>query len=135
MNNSQYMEFFHQIYNIKYENSAEYANPYRQRQFDFDDDNHNSSTFKEWVILCPVKFQGADISPYYISKEYHVAPYSKPYKPGRFLIGSSLLAAPNQKYDTVILAEEPATPYSKSGLNIELFYLRMRKHIFPGIVG
>lgn len=133
-----FSHIFQQIYTINSENYAEYSNPYRLLEFKFDE----SDSFKEWVFLCPLKdwhlwgMHFGNISyihSYYVSKEYHVAPYNKPYKPGRFIIGSRLPLLQDPKYNVMILAEEPARANLETDFSVELHYLRLRKHIRPGM--
>lgn len=121
----------HEIYTYT-NNSMEYTNPYRPKQFILP-----TFRFTEYVFFCPFKDTfdlDDDEEPtgmhFFISKEYNVGPFSNHYMPGRFLMGSDPY---NHDDIMVLLAEEPAVFYAEPGFNVELYYLRIRKYIRPGI--
>lgn len=82
----------------------------------------------EYAFICLLKERNEDtssrkrITPIYVSKEYNVGLLPGSYKPARFLFGEYNIGLWNE----IFLAEEPAkvTPNG----NIELEYLRLRKH-------
>ena len=128
-NYSRYSDILSEIYSYKDPGrDHEYNNPYKLKEFIFND----SVSLKEHVFLCPLK-KGYDdeiIIPHHVSKEYNVGPFAEPYMAGRFIL-SIILPQHSNSYN-VFLAEEPATALMESDLNVELYYLHMRKYIQPG---
>lgn len=57
----------------------------------------------------------------------------QPYKPGRFIFGRDFQNR-KMEYDRALLAEEPAIAYEEKGFDVELYYLKIRKHVQLGKV-
>lgn len=111
-----------------FHHSYEYSNPYEQMEFRVT----TSHYFKEYVFVCPFRNSGSSsnraIIPYYVSKEYDVGPFGEPYMPGRFIFGNLVPKHPNSLF-YMILAEEPASTFTDTNFNVELYYLQIRKYI------
>ena len=79
-----------------------------------------------------MKEQTGHVREFYVSKEYNVSPVLDYYKPGRFVVGRISMAHVPFPSNNLILAEESATAFTDSSFDVELHYLRVRKHIRRG---
>jgi hypothetical protein len=112
------------------QDSTELTNAYRERILNF---VVGTGKFREYVFTCYLKdWLYGDTHSFYVSKEYNVAPPDAvSYKPGRFVF-EDRGRDPLLSFDDLVLAEEPANVYTEPEFNIELYYLRVRKHMQPG---
>lgn len=127
--------YFHDIFSPYIHHSAQ---QYSRRQFRFMVPI-SSHPFYEYVFPCLVKYsRDSTIVPFYISKEYNVAPdaiLSSWRKPGRFVLGNFVPTDEGHYFHEdfyVMLAEESAYLYVGHNFNIEMYYLNIRKYVQPG---
>jgi hypothetical protein len=114
-----------------------YSNPYSVLEFSVDGVQRGlvaEIRFREHVFACIVRNRySRDLLAYYVSKEYNVLNNS--YMPGRFVFRKNDDDHPSYAriiFSAIALAEEPATIYQRPNYNLELHYLRIRKHRRPG---
>lgn len=128
----KYSEVFYQIYTPgSSPDSYEYNNSLRPYEFLLMGSLHYMT---EHVFLCPLKsLLNKDIMLFFVSKEYDVSPFDGYVMPGRFVFADFTPGHPSI-HNYIILAEEPARAYVEPNFNVEIHYLRMRKHVQPGKV-
>lgn len=136
----QYSNIFRRIYTESKNriknllNLHEYTNPFARQEFEILNSRSTQSFLvraAEYVFVCLLKKQYQDeLVPIYVSKEYNVSG-SESYMAGRFVFRNREYPR-HPEYHYMLLAEKPATVYTRSDYNVELHYLEIRKRRQPG---